>query len=115
MAPAEKKDALAMPAEFESLKTAKDIYLTFFTLSADKPTEDNHAMEKILIDLCQREERGEPSIRDSAISRLRSFYKYGCRVFTVDRSGTSFTCPNCGKESERNRKVCHDCGALFRD
>jgi len=111
----EKKEPRTLPEEFEGLTTAKDIYLHFNKLCAGKMDEDCLAMEKILIELCQREERGEKEVYVSAVSRLRSFYKHGCRVFEVDRSGVTFTCPNCGKEARSNRKVCVECSALFRD
>lgn len=113
--PAEKKAPEDVPAGFENLNTTRDVYEYFCELYEGKQSEDSVEMEKILINLCQREESGERNMYEDAVSRLRAFYRNGCRVYEVDRSGATFTCPNCGKEARSNRKVCVECGALFRD
>lgn len=49
----------------------------------------------------------------SAVTKLKCFFKHGGKVFNVDRSGKMLACPVCGQEQLSRRQVCHRCGALF--
>lgn len=95
----------------ENISTVAEIVTAF----AEYSDPDNaHARElRRQLEELRHLEIGGRDVRASAISKIRSFYKYGGRVFPVDRSGYMLVCPNCGKEQNTNRQTCYQCGALF--
>ena len=114
-APVEKKAPVDVPAGFENLNTAKEIYKRFCELYEGKQNENTIAMEKLLLSLCQREENGEENMGGTAIKMLKSYYKHGEMVYKVDRSSRSMQCPVCLNTQTNTRYRCFSCHALFRD
>lgn len=50
-----------------------------------------------------------------ALDVLRSFFNNDMKVYKVDRSNPSITCPACGRAQNNAREKCFYCGALFRE
>jgi len=109
-----RKPAVNVPAPYEKLESAAEIYEYFCETHKDHPGEDAEACADRLQKIAYREQGGFGNSKNNALSLLKSYYKHDCRIFAVDRSGSSFRCPACGNKIFSDRKSCHHCGALFR-
>ena len=99
---------------YELLGSAKEIYEKFYETHKENYTEDDAVFAERLMKIAEKENSIGNS-KNNALSLLKAFYKHGGRIYAVDRSGSTFKCPSCGKNIFSDRKSCHHCGALFRD
>ena len=60
-------------------------------------------------------ERIYGNMRSLALQRAEAFFRHGMKVFPVDRSNPTVTCPVCGKVQRNDRECCFGCGALFKE
>ncbi|MBQ3574240.1 MAG: hypothetical protein IJA26_01095 [Clostridia bacterium] len=111
----EQSDALDKAiAPYEKLNSAEEIYKHFRANHPDDSDEDIAACADRLEKVAYREKEGNGNSKNNALSLLKSFYKHGCRIYAVDRSGATFRCPACNNKIFSDRRSCHHCGALFR-
>ena len=107
------KPAVNPLAPYEKLASALKIYEYFCAAHRDDANDDIAACADRLKKLAEKEESTGNS-KNNALSLLKSFYKHDCRIYAVDRSGSTFRCPVCGNKIFSDRRSCHHCGVLFR-
>jgi len=101
-------------APYEKLRSAVEIYQHFCAAHQDDFNDDVAACADRLKKVADREEEGSGNSKNNSLSLLKSFYRHGCRIYAVDRSGATFRCPVCGNKIFSDRRSCHYCGVLFR-